>query len=382
LLEETAALFLENIQDFSTHSTLRYQWVRYLSTEYVQDGLWSQLQQNLFEKLKMKPAFVSMAGGFLYPKDLRFVPLALRDGYGEPLLPDCDCGNHDEKYLSKEYDKMLDHPVLRNLGVTDLTTAEFIHRLEHDLNGPNSRMVATPHEDTWHSRTATVLVKAMENKEYSGQISRLPIIPLRNGRWVRPSNGTIYFPTCLGIVIPTYLPLSIVDPHTLDDPERVKLFQRLGVHECDPNTLFSLTEEATTRAALQTDTIPNPWRPLVTAADVIEDALHNQDSDEDSDTSVGRNSIFSVNAHSIPSETSTGLSEVTVAAANDFVRLLHEDEALNRISKTALQSHNIGRQRFQRNFRRLLQYFAINLSKEARTKHHHVAYTLVYEETN
>ncbi|KAF2187478.1 hypothetical protein K469DRAFT_749209 [Zopfia rhizophila CBS 207.26] len=243
LLDEIVTLFVDTIDNFLQHDTLKYQWIRYLSTENVPDEFWTQLQKKLLEKLKTVDKFICANEMECFPEYLRFVPNALRDHIQDPLIPDCDCEDHDEMYVSEEYDQILDHPILRKLGVTDLTMKEFIHRLASDvkLGEDESLWKCAPIEDVWHEELATVLLKAMnQSSEDKSQIGKIPLVPLTNTnrKWVPPRGACIFFPTCRGIEIPTDLNLSLVDPHRLRWSGVVELFKCLGVSECEPERIF------------------------------------------------------------------------------------------------------------------------------------------------
>jgi hypothetical protein len=68
----------------------------------------------------------------------------------------------------------------------------------------------------------------------------------------------------------------------------------------------------------------------------LEDAPYERDSDRDTDISKGGYSIFSVITHGMSSRTSEGPSDVVLAAANDFVNLLREDDILSMVSRITL----------------------------------------------
>ena len=218
--------------------------MRYLSTSHIPDDIWGRLQRRLVDTLKHRRAFVSLDEEEYSPRYLRIVPTSLRDHSGEPLLPNCTCADHSCRYLSEIYDRDLDLPILQHIGVETLSIQEFINRVECDLKDDESRMRTTPVESAWHTKIAKVLTKAMDVPENWNRISRLPLIPLTKGTWVRPLNASIFFPTCRGTDIPSDLPLNLVDPQTLENQARETLFKRLGISECHPERIFPLIEQA------------------------------------------------------------------------------------------------------------------------------------------
>jgi hypothetical protein len=223
---------------------LKYQWIRYLSTENVPDEFWSRLFAKLFRKIKaLENFFCDDDDWELIPAQLRFVPMYLRDSHQKPLLPDWPNKDFGEAYISEKYDPVIDHPILRKLGVTDLSMNEFITRLAHDLSLKRrfSFWKSKSNEDPWHEKIASVLLQAIEKQPgHKARIDQIKLVPLINSnrKWVPPRNASIFFPTCRGIDIPTDLELNLVAPQRLRWPAVMELFRQLGVSECAPERVF------------------------------------------------------------------------------------------------------------------------------------------------
>ncbi|KAF1808780.1 hypothetical protein P152DRAFT_452583 [Eremomyces bilateralis CBS 781.70] len=251
ILDEIVNLFLaDTISGFLDQPTLKYSWLRYLTTNGVPDEFWGTLQNRLFSQLMNHNCFIPLGDrGTTIARSLRLVPTSLRDVENRPLLPECDCTTPHlhSRYVSSRYDATLDIPILRKLGLETLSTAKFIGLLRCDLK-PNgySRLRTTPVESRWHTYLSRSLLRAVATSEqFAIGIKKLPLVPLlEDERWVPPFNASIYFPNCRGIDIPRDLPLSLVDPRALVNDERTKLFRELGVSECDPERIFPLLEQA------------------------------------------------------------------------------------------------------------------------------------------
>jgi hypothetical protein len=228
---------------------LRYQWVRYLTVDSIPDDFWGELQRDLINHLKVKMVFASCCEQRLFRSEARIVPARLRDDDGDPLLPDCDCtkcGNGT--YISERYDWNLDLPVLEKLGVQELKCEEFVHKLHVDLNKDSALMWSEHVDDNWHTQIAEVLLNMMsatKNREsLADEIRLLPLIPLIGKRPAPTKGVSIYLPSCGGIDIPRDLPLGLVQPESLRNEARAKLFDRLGVMECGPKQVIGLIESA------------------------------------------------------------------------------------------------------------------------------------------
>jgi hypothetical protein len=242
-------LFFSLIWDLWDHTTLRYQWVRYLTVDSIPDDFWGELQRDLINHLKVKKLFASCCEQRLFRSKARIVPTWLRDDDGDPLLPDCNCAACcNGTYISERYDRDLDVPVLKKLGVQELASEEFIHKLHVDLNKDYAVMWSKHVDDNWHTQIAEVLLKMMNAKKnpesLADQISLLPLIPLIGKRPAHTKGVSIYLPGCGGIDIPRDLPLGLVQPETLRNEVRAKLFDRLGVMECDAEQVIGLIEDA------------------------------------------------------------------------------------------------------------------------------------------
>lgn len=93
------------------------------------------------------------------------------------------------------------------------------------------------------------------------------------------------------------------------------------------------------------------------------------DSDADSKSFVDDDSVFSLD-RSLSSQTSVASQEVGSYFTQELVQLLFEDPVLQPLYIVALRSDQIGKERFQNNFRRLLMQYAEDIKQEAQTNEH------------
>ncbi|KAF2188895.1 hypothetical protein K469DRAFT_748131 [Zopfia rhizophila CBS 207.26] len=227
LLWNITEVFLDNIDIFLKHDTLRHQWVRYIPIDSIADDFWGRLQRMIVDGVSNRHAFFSEANeGLWTPSSLTIVTEQYRDADGHPLLPDATTGGN--RYISETYDQRLDLPILEKLGTECMKTARFLDRLKQDLARDGSRM-RVMRSDPWHTKVANLLIRAARPKSYPKTVKTLPIVPLDNGQWVSPHNASIFYPTTGGVQIPTDLGLSLVDASALNNESRRNLFSQLGV---------------------------------------------------------------------------------------------------------------------------------------------------------
>ncbi|KAL1647128.1 hypothetical protein SLS58_002899 [Diplodia intermedia] len=230
-----ANAFLDAVRAFNDHEKLQYQWMRYLPDERVSDTFWKRLGPEIADRLAHTPVLKSWSGRLCYLGQLMSVPPNARDKYGEPLLADLE----DEGYLAPQYSR--DDVRRLQLFEIRLTIYGFVYRLEADLARPDSKMMAFTTENDWHSRVADFLFERFEKD--SMRIKSLSLLPLADGRWTTsPENfgiPPVYFPTLGPSKIPTDLGFRLIHPEAAKNPSRRRLFAKLGVIDCEPNSVVS-----------------------------------------------------------------------------------------------------------------------------------------------
>ncbi|KAF2810106.1 uncharacterized protein BDZ99DRAFT_442610 [Mytilinidion resinicola] len=248
LLDEVTETFLSSVGDFLNHPTLRYCWLRFIPTGHIADDFWGRLQVNIFKAVSSRKLFFDRYDyktRLSFANKLRIVPHGFRDEEGHPLLADLTYGGKTA-YVSEQYDKNLELPILKKIGAEGLSNEDFLDRLAQDLNFNDvkqSRMRSKPLSAEWHTDVASLLIVMLRNPIYTPSIGILPIVPLNTGRWVSPRFASIYFPTSEGIEVPADLGLALVDTGALRNNSRKTLFSKLGVTECDPSKVFPLIEQ-------------------------------------------------------------------------------------------------------------------------------------------
>jgi len=105
------------------------------------------------------------------------------------------------------------------------------------------------------------------------------------------------------------------------------------------------------------------------------DVLSDVDSDT-TDISSDMESVLSIVAPTISSKTSIQ-GEISLFAADEIISLLLEDEELRVLFTEAIQSDRVGPARFERNLRRLLNRYSVDLKEEAESNEEKAAVYLI-----
>ncbi|ERS97468.1 hypothetical protein HMPREF1624_05636 [Sporothrix schenckii ATCC 58251] len=234
-----AEAFIMAVSQFSTHATLRYQWMRYLprDSDYPWDGFWKSVIQDIRSRLGRMAILQSQDASqpLLSIGDSRRLLPSMLDSDGAPLVPDiAPC-----RYLSQEYQHK-DLILLEDYGLTTMSNWEWVERVEHDLASDASVMKSTDDED-WHMRVADLLyaLSDSESEEVREAVQQLQLFPLRDGSWVSASPGPVYCPQPEGtsLVIPPRVNLAVVDATAFANVSRERLFNKLGARAAPVKTV-------------------------------------------------------------------------------------------------------------------------------------------------
>ena len=226
---------------------IRFRWIKYLPGETISDTFWANLLPRIIDHLKVAPILLSRSGrSWKLPSQLKWVPPSCVDEDGVPLFDDLP----DELYLSPFYDTG-DKTILRTLGVEGLTMEDMLPRISADLFSLNSKYKSSATEESWHSRTAELLLRPFEkDRPIKSRLCSLPLIPLVTGEWIsiQPAafsfgnirRDGIYYPCSeeTGVRLPTDIGLSLLDPKAYNNASRKTLFSKLGVKFCDPGKVI------------------------------------------------------------------------------------------------------------------------------------------------
>ncbi|KAI9925744.1 hypothetical protein MW887_005550 [Aspergillus wentii] len=224
LCEGLVDTFLAAVDGFT--DALKYTWLRYLPLGQVSDSFKPHTDR-IVHALADRPVLEAFDGSFYKPSSLKRVPERFMDGNNTPFTLGPQTKS---KYLSPKYSRE-DYDALSQLGVEELSPAEFLEDLKHVFGEDAPALHAKSNE--WHSQLAGALLTLSPEKNFSSAISSLMLIPLRKGKWASVRSGKqLLFEDATDFDIPPGVSHRFVDPDAATDLNRKLLFVYLGVTPC------------------------------------------------------------------------------------------------------------------------------------------------------
>jgi hypothetical protein len=209
---------------------LRYTWMRYLPERPHFSDLFERLESETLQLLSLEAVVESLAGHMTVPTELRMLPDLYCDTDRKPLVR---TNKTEQHYLSSQY-SLTDSEWLLRIGVQLLSPPEFLNDLISILSEqPKFFQEKLP---SWHRRLCRALTSLINNDTtMKTEISRLPIIPLQDGRWIPANRGVICFPyqakEQAGWTVPEGIGIYAIDAECAKDHFRQTLYAMLGVRE-------------------------------------------------------------------------------------------------------------------------------------------------------
>ncbi|EWG44919.1 hypothetical protein FVEG_15755 [Fusarium verticillioides 7600] len=263
LRDEIQTAFVDAIHRLVSLSPTRdgeglcYKWPKYLPRYHGTSGFWYGLHENMMNALRDTPLLRSRAGGTLrMPTDLYYVPERYRFENGTVF----DLPSLSRSHLSFEYDSVKSE--LSLIGVKTLNNNDLWRELSQWINevgvdGLKAQSVK------WHQKVSSIFCDQQKLRE---KLRDLPIVPLRDGSWVRARQDRVFFTsTHTQEHVPTGIELSLVDNSVSQDSERRRFLSFLGIREYSPAQVCGLIIK------LHHDLPPGPCR---TEMDLVTDALY------------------------------------------------------------------------------------------------------------
>ncbi|UKZ69385.1 uncharacterized protein TrAtP1_010394 [Trichoderma atroviride] len=231
LLDWIAKAFLTAIKQFCEHSSLCYEWPLFLpNTEGALDTFWAELNIKIRRIVTTSPTLKSRHRRD--PRVITDISILTKDATyegGVPLFDDPD----KDPFLSPKYSKPV-RSVLKGYGLKNISPNAILEMLESDLRNPNSKMHGKKTDGAWYSAVASLLCSWFDrNYSFLNRLRQLPLIPLRDGKWISAALGPIYFPMTKNIPIPERLDIRVLPVERIFDDEWNRLFVQLGVLEAD-----------------------------------------------------------------------------------------------------------------------------------------------------
>lgn len=231
-----ARAFVDAVLQFCHHQSLQHEWVNYLPDDKeVSSPFWSELLTRIKKTIKKTPILWPRSRSRLrLISEVKVVPLSFQDSHGDPLVPDIA---ENEIYLDPIYQLRK----LKELGLKAMDFDDCVKRIGKDAMSPVSIMKVA--DDDWHERIARLLLDVLTRPTQKKQIpylKTLPLIPLKNGSWTSMSAGAVFFPGSDDVPIPSDLGLRLIEPKSIKNTTRKKLFTELGAVDADEKTVEKL----------------------------------------------------------------------------------------------------------------------------------------------
>ncbi|GAB1311860.1 hypothetical protein MFIFM68171_02070 [Madurella fahalii] len=225
---------------------LCYSWPMYLTRQPSGSGFWNTLHDNILDALRSEKILRSRdrqaARDLQKPTAVRYVPETYRFE-GETLF---DLPSINKTHLSFVYDHV--HEPLRSIGVSQLSLFDLCEEFCQWVGWVGiAGLKEKP--DKWHSRVAKIFYQ--EGELIKQKLKRLPIIPLRNGSWVKATETHLYLPSPnKNELVPSGVNISIVAEDAVRDASRKKLYEYLDIKEYNPRQVCKLILELHSRLAI------------------------------------------------------------------------------------------------------------------------------------
>jgi hypothetical protein len=161
------------------------------------------------------------------PDSLFYIPLEFRFE-GEPLVED---EKIEPYHLSFAYDPEISQilPELKQVGVKVMSFLDFYKELRA-LIARHGISFLKGKSNQWHSKVADLFCR----KGRVSQLKNIPLIPLRDGRWVTTSQSHVFLEEDTShAAVPGGLDINLVDAKACQDANRKAFFWWLGIKECD-----------------------------------------------------------------------------------------------------------------------------------------------------
>lgn len=207
-----------------------------MAFDHQRHGLFQDLGQSTLRLLAREPILKSFQGDWEPPSELTHIPSDLADAVGNSMImPRYSL----YKLISWEY-KAQDVRILASLGVETLSNDGFLSDLSNFISQYPTLFQA--HPMTWHSRLAQILLALCQTQK--ARIITLPIVRLKDGRWITPNAGQLLLPLKSNLLaVPKGIPAFEVHPDFVRDDDWSQLLNFFGVRESGPRIVCDIITE-------------------------------------------------------------------------------------------------------------------------------------------
>jgi hypothetical protein len=180
------------------------------------------MQTYVLKKIAEARVLESWKGILCKPSSFLYIPPSMLDDQGVPYTLNVQT---EHKYLSAKYPSSEIGSILV-LGIKQLSETDFLEDLTAMIGLGDSLTKSFRQQSRgWHCLLAKMLQEMAARPEFRPSISKLEIIPLRDGRWVSAKGSTVFFSEQTNVTdIPDGIPIMVVNHIAEAQPERKRLY--------------------------------------------------------------------------------------------------------------------------------------------------------------
>lgn len=175
--------------------------------------------------------------GLRIPSTLLYIPSKFRLDR-EPLIEDAQ---NKRRHLSFLYDSGSTglSPELESIGVKEMTDRDFFWEFKSFIESHGDEFLKS-RSGEWHVKITSILRRSTTRQ----QVADIPLVPLRDGRWVCPSKKNIFLESePSNLAVPNGIDIYLVDPDACKNEERMKFFSWLRIRTCNQAEVCSMIME-------------------------------------------------------------------------------------------------------------------------------------------
>ena len=222
-----ADTFVAAIRSFQSESGLCDAWIRYLPSGIV-DPFFSPVESGLFQTLRTMQIVRDSNGVLRRPNEVIHVPHSYQYKGGALIEENFTTFG----YLSDDYDRVVDKPVLERLGVREMTSEDFLSAVARIPQVYLSRR-----DNEWHEALCYELSRAYrQNKlRFNRLLSRAKILRLDDGTWSEVQNASRFVFESNICGMPDHVDFRRIHRcvHQSLSPRQYELYKLLGVRQAD-----------------------------------------------------------------------------------------------------------------------------------------------------
>ncbi|KAF4446705.1 putative Heterokaryon incompatibility protein [Fusarium austroafricanum] len=239
LRDQIPLALLKAINQFNQHDAYT-SWLPYVAFDHQRHGFFQDLGQSTLRLLAKEPILKSFQGHWESPSKLTRIPKELADQEGHSMI----IPRYSQYTLiSQDYEPQ-DARTLASLGVETLSDDGFLGDLSNFISQYPTLFQAHPLK--WHSRLAQILLALYQT--HKAQILALPIVHLKDGRWITPHAGQLLLPLKSSLLtVPKGIPAFEVHPDFVRDDRLFQLLGCFGIRESGSRIVCDIIAEMHTR---------------------------------------------------------------------------------------------------------------------------------------